>query len=314
VTGSDLGKRIEAIMTDPISLALTPVRKLLLAAAGLTVVAGPVLIGILNAPPSRAQSKTEAAAFEVASIRPADPDAPRAGLHITPGGGLNAINVNLTQLITFAYNIACGKNCDNFVSGGPAWIDSQRFDVHAKATQSDAPGSSLSALSAVEQSALRDQIRQRLRTLLAERFQLLARRATKEMAVFNLVVSRNGHKLRESAGGESGGIRGERGAMIAENSQLHILTINLAAMLGRPVLDKTGLTSRYDFRLEWAPDSNGGTGKAAGYVDGQPASSAGFGGPSIFTAIQEQLGLKLESTRGPVDIIVIDRLEKPSEN
>ncbi len=302
VTGADLKERIEAIMTARISNRLTFARKLLLAAAGAMAVAGPILVGILNA----AQSKPEALIFEVASIRPADPDARQVSFQLTPTGGVNAVNMGLKDLIRFAYNIPCGKNCDNFISGGPAWIGSQRFDILAKAPQGAEAGGALT-------SAQRDRVRQRLQALLAERFQLVIRRETKEMPAYALVVARNGHKLKERTdSGERGGLRGERGQMIAENVPIEHLVVNLAGMSGRPVVDRTGLRGRYDFTLEFAPETRVALKGPGGAVE--PAGAADPPGPSIFTALQEQLGLKLEATKAPVETIVIERVEKPTAN
>ena len=152
------------------SQKLTIARKLLLAAAGLAAVAGPVLLGILHTPQSRAQTKAEAVTFEVASIKPADPTSNRVSMSYTPDGGLNFMNVSLKQLIANAYNIVCGKACDERISGGPGWIDSARFDVLTKGPQLPAPG-----------HATREQIRQAAQALLAERFKLVIRRETKAM-------------------------------------------------------------------------------------------------------------------------------------
>jgi hypothetical protein len=144
VSGSDLKKRIEAIMTSRISHRLTPARKLLLWTAGLAALFGPFLIGLLYFPRGHAQSATEKLTFEVASIRPTDPErqssvAPsgavmiRVGLGPTPDGGLRASNVKLKTLIRYAYNLPChGENCDALISGGPAWVDRDPFDILAK--------------------------------------------------------------------------------------------------------------------------------------------------------------------------------------
>ncbi|MCI0748861.1 MAG: M56 family metallopeptidase, partial [Verrucomicrobia subdivision 3 bacterium] len=139
VTGADLKKRIEAIMTHRISHNLTLARKLLLATAATMAVTGPILIGIVNSPRGRAQSKSESLTFEVASIKPAGPDSRNVSFQLTPGGGLNITNLSLKQLIAFAYDIPCGGACDMYISGGPGWIDSQRFDILAKAPQTAEP-------------------------------------------------------------------------------------------------------------------------------------------------------------------------------
>lgn len=305
VTGADLKKRIEAIMTNRISQKLTPARKLLLAIAGMMAVAGPVLIGIMNAPHGRAQSKPGALAFEVASIKPADPDARGVRIQFTPGGGLSAMNVRPRQLIELAYDVQSFQ-----ISGGPGWLNSQGFDIIAKAPQSpEAPAKERQMT-----EAHREQFRQRVQALLGERFQLVIRRDTKEMPVYALVVAKNGPRLKESTG-EGTGIRAGRGEISGDKVAIAMLARILASRVGRPVLDRTGLKGNYDFKLEWTPDLGEGSAKAGGPLDkGEGASAADPSGPSIFTALQEQLGLKLESTKGPVEIIVIERAEKPTEN
>jgi len=131
VTGADLKRRIAAIMTGGISHSLSTTRKLLLAAAGATVFAGPIFVGILNAPRMRAQSAASDLSFEVASIRPSDPNARGVRIQFLPGGGLRAENARVRQLIEFAYHI------QNFqLSGGPGWITSEGFDILAKAPAS----------------------------------------------------------------------------------------------------------------------------------------------------------------------------------
>lgn len=315
VTGSHLKKRIEAIMTNRVLDKLTLARKLLLAAAGIAAVAGPILIGLMNAPESRAQAKAEALTFEVASIKPSDPDSRRMSFQLAPGGGLNAVNVGLKQLIAFAYEVPCGRNCDTFISGGPGWIDSLKFDILAKAPPSAEATADIRRMTMDQRKVFQQQLRQRVQALLAERFQLAIHRETKEVPVYALVVAKNGPKFKESLGEGSQMLRGGRGEMIAERVPLEMLAINLAGQLGRPVVDRTGLNGRYDFKLEWTPEPDMTGGKLGAETGGEkPASAPDISGPSIFTALQEQLGLKLESTRGPAEIIIIDRAEKPTAN
>ena len=311
VTGADLKRRIEAIMKDRISHNLTPGRKLLLATAGLAAVAGPILIGILHA-----QLKPEALTFEVATIKPGDPDAHRVMFQLTPGGGLNAVNVGLKELIAFAYDIPCGKSCDSRITGGPGWINSQKFDILAKAPQPTEGNTDIMRMTSDQRKVLQDRVRQRLQALLAERFQLAIRRDTKEMPVYALVVAKNGPKLKESTGDGPQMMRGGRGELMAERAPIQLLVMNLAGPLGRPVLDRTGLTGRYDFKLEYTPEPGGFGPKGPG-GPGEKAEGAAapdLAGPSIFTALQEQLGLKLESTKGGVEVLIIDRAEKPTAN
>jgi len=312
VSGADLKKRIGAIMTNRVGRRLTFARKLLLAAAGVAAVAAPILIGLLNASRVRAQSEPPGLAFEVASIKPSDPNANRVSLGFMPGGGLNVIGGNLRMLISFAYDIPCGKNCNGRILGGPAWIDSATFDIIAKAPPSASPPvTDLTQVSAAQRKVINDQVRARLRALLADRFQLAVRRETREMPVYELVVVKSGSKLKPSSRTDGNSTSsGGRGQLICENVTIPHFLVNLTGAAGRPVIDRTGLTGRYDFTLEYAPESLGGGGKGPG--DSSPP--ADISGPSIFTALQEQLGLKLETARGPVEVIVIERAEKPTEN
>lgn len=297
-------------MTGHISLKLNVARKLLLAVAATTAVAGPVLIGIVNAPHGRAQSKTEALTFEVASVKPADPDARNTSMQLVPGGGLKIVNAHLKGIIAFAYDV----HNNSQISGGPGWIESERFDILAKPPEAAESNTDVRQMTADQRKLLQERIRERLRALLAERFQLTIHRETKELPVYALVAAKNGPKLKESTGDGSQMLRGTRGELTAERVTMQMFVNNLSRSVGRPVLDKTGLKGTYDFKLEYAPDSGGAPGKGGPSEGPAPASSPELSGPSIFTALQAQLGLRLESQKGPVEIIVIDRVEKPSAN
>ena len=270
--------------------------------------------------------------FEVASIKPSAADARNVGIRMSPGGRYMASGVNAKMLIMQAYDVR-----DYQITGGPGWINSDRYDINAKA---EAP------------TLDRDQIRVLLQSLLAERFNLKVRRETKDLPIYWLVVAKDGPKLKKSenqpdlpnnvalpapkapgggdqavlyrsAGSTPGGaapkggmmMRMGRGQLSAQMSTLASLALSLASTLGRPVLDKTGLTGYYDFDLQWTPDETQSSGGMFG--EKMPADAALAGestGPSIFTAVQEQLGLKLESQKGPVEILVIERIDKPTEN
>jgi uncharacterized protein (TIGR03435 family) len=149
--------------------------------------------------------------------------------------------------------------------------------------------------------------RQRLQTLLADRFQLRLRRETKELPVYALVAGKNGPKLREAD--EQGAMSLGRGRITARKASMERLAENLGNQLGRTVVDRTGLEGNFAFELEWTPDP----GQPLDLLDPSPAP-ADPSGPSIFTALQEQLGLKLEPQKDPVEILIIDHVEKPSEN
>jgi bla regulator protein BlaR1 len=301
VTGADLKKRIEDIMTHRISHKLDLSKKAVLAAFGMAAVAGPLIFGLMNAPKIRAQEAAASAPteFEVASIKPGDPGSNRVQIGIAPGGRFTAANVTVSMLIQQAYNV---KNFQ--VTGGPGWVASDRFVINAKAEGAgQGPGA----------------IRPLLQKLLADRFQLVFHKETKEMPVYELVIGKGGSKLQETKESPGPQIRFGRGQINGQSMAMELLANQLANQLGRSVVDKTGLKGGYDVNLTWTPDpSQGGGGPfggpggpGGGGPDGAPPTEAG---PSLFTALQEQLGLKLESGKGPVEIMVLDKVQKPSEN
>jgi bla regulator protein blaR1 len=157
-----------------------------------------------------------------------------------------------------------------------------------------------------------------LRVLLEDRFQLRVRRETREMPVYALVVEKGGSKLTLHTGepplpGQA--IRQGRGMFSVKKGGLALLTAQLERQLARVVIDRTGLVGDYDYTLEWTPEPGQGGAESLGLPpQAEPIAPVDLKGPSIFTALQEQLGLKLESQKGPVEIIVIERVEKPSEN
>ena len=259
-----------------------------------------------------AQPAASPLTFEVASIRPSPADA-RGFINFLPGGGLRVLGIPLKTLITLAYNVQ-----DFQVSGGPGWINSDRFDINARGEASETTESApadLTKMTDEQRMANADQAKERLRNLLEERFRLALHRETKEQQVYALVVAKGGPKVQESE--EAGGrMRMGRGLLNSQGVDLGFLAITLSNQLGRTVIDKTGLTGKYDYELKWTPDP----GQPAAVPLSPPPPGLELppppdpNGPSIFTAVQEQLGLRLESQRAPVETLVIDRVERPSEN
>ena len=229
-------------------------------------------------------------------------------------------------LIAWAYAGISLPLQDNQLSGGPSWISSERYDIDAKLDDSQ-----VEALEKLppEQRILQNKLR--VQSLLADRFKLVVREETKEIPVYALVIAKNGPKLQETKPGDTypNGIKGpdgrpslaccgwETGQLKGQALPMATLVMMLSHQLGRTVLDQTGLKGKYDFALKWTPDQSsagdvhGADGVKPGAESAPPPDSSG---PSIFTAIQEQLGLKLESTKGPVESIVIEHIERPSEN
>jgi bla regulator protein blaR1 len=317
VTGSNLKKRIEEIMTQKLSHQLSAARKVLLAVAGFAAVAGPVAIGILHTPQSSAQEAAPAKPleFEVATVKPSSPDEQGTRIMIQPGGNLEVKNANLKQLITMAYDVR-----EFQVSGGPGWINSDRFDIQGKSEHvGEMPEPR--KMTDEQRTAMEKQFKERVRSLLSDRFQLLVRKETKEMPVYFLVVGKSGSKLQPAKdGGPEGprGVRMQRGVMSGMSAPVEMLANVLANFVGRPVIDKTGIEGKYDWKLEWTPDQGpsktGASGTGASGDKEAAANPPDISGPSVFTALQEQLGLKLESQKAPATMIVIDRVEKPSAN
>ena len=280
----------------------------------LSCVAAGVLSTLTNQGPARAQAAAGSPAFEVASVRPNKSGDGRVMLGVQPGGRFTATNVPLKMLLRQAYNVQ-----DFQVVGGPEWLGSDRFDVVAKAT---------------EEGINFETMRPLLRSLLADRFKLKAHNETRQLPIYALVKARNDGTLGPSmkpssadcaavAGGRRGGgpppaspppgqpadcsfIIGI-GKMSVGGMPVEQLARALSPMVGRVVLDKTGLTGNYTYELTYSPEQLGGQPLLNGGVPaGDPSS------PSIFTALQEQLGLKLDSDKGPVEVLVVDSAEQPT--
>ena len=275
-------------------------------------------LALLTAVGLAGQTGTAPLSFEVASIKPSGPDDHRTMIQMQPGGGLRTTGSTLKMLLTLAYDVR-----EFQISGGPGWINTDRYDIMAKSASSpasDNPPDDPRKMTEEQRKTLADQMRERLRAMLADRFQLALHRETKEQSVYALVVAKGGSKLQESDAKEGTGPRGMmrmgRGQISGQAIQLEMVTRMLSSQLGRPVIDRTGLKGNFDVKLEWTPDP----GQSGGPFGGGPPPGADAppppdpNGPSLFTALQEQLGLRLESQKGPVEMLVIDKVEKPSEN
>lgn len=274
-------------------------------------------LAVLTAVGLCGQSGTKPLTFEVASIKPSGADFHRVMIQIQPGGGLRTSGTTLKMLLSQAYDVR-----EFQISGGPGWINTERYDIMAKAEDAAVSDNAddLRKMTDEQRRTVGEQMRERLRALLAERFQLTIHRETKEQSVYALVVAKGGPKLQQSEAKEGTGPRGMmrmgRGEFSGQGVALQMLTQSLSSQLGRPVIDQTGLKGNFDFKLEWTPDpgqSGGGPfgGAPPPGADAPPPPDPN--GPSVFTAVQEQLGLRLESQKGPVEMLVIDRVEKPSE-
>jgi len=237
-----------------------------------------------NSPTPRSASP----AYDVISIRPSRA-AGYTAWRPRPDGVL-ITNIELWQLVYGAFDV----RLDDQVKGLPGWAHSDQFDIQAKMGEE--------AFAALQKLPPKDQAQERqelMRALLSDRFKLRLHHETKERPIYELVKAQGGCKLKESPPGEPQRMMAGRGRVITHATPLISLVANLPDATGRLVVDETGLTGNYDITLKWTPDDQRGADDA---------------GPSIFTALEEQLGLKLVPARGPVNTLVIDHVERPSPN
>lgn len=224
-------------------------------------------------------------AFEVASVKLHPGEITFSADPAIRGSRVVAAALTLVDLLTYAYDARYEQ-----ISGAPAWASKDHYDINAKVA-GDGPVS-------------KEQARGMMQALLAERFSLQIHREKKEMPVYALVVAKGGHKMKESAPDAKGGnyTTGSSRGMVMEAARgtMQRLAEQLSHSAGRPVVDRTGLAGYWAYRFEWNP------------VAGAPDAPADA--PSMFTAIQEQLGLKLEPSKAPFDMLVVDRAERPAEN
>jgi uncharacterized protein (TIGR03435 family) len=261
------------------------------------IVVGYVLI--LGSGPAWAQAAAPPPAFEVAAIKPSDPTETMA-IHRS-GYRLATSATSLEFLITWAYDIHSDR-----LYGKPKWLDSVRYDIVA-----NAPERAQAAARVPGQPTL---LQQMMQTLLADRFKLAVHRETRELPMYALVVAKGGPRVRLAEApatmGQNPFSMPGRGRLIGSQVSAAMLAKALSSQLSRSVEDETALKGVFDFTLEWEPDT-----QSSG-VDAEPAPSTNVRtGASLFTALQEQLGLKLEPRKGSVEVLVIDHVESaPTEN
>ncbi len=243
-------------------------------------------------PPMAADSNPS---FEVATIKPTKPDEQRK-LFGVRGNHFTTINTSLTDLITFAYGVQQKE-----VVGQPEWMDKDKWDIEA---QPDVPG-----------APNRQQVTTMVQKLLADRFQLKFHKDSKELSAYVLTVTKTGNKMTSGSTDPNqlpGLFFRELGVLTVQNATMQDFTgLMQTAVLDRPVVDQTELKGRWNFLLKWTPDESqfGGMG-----IKVPPPSDAADAPPPLFTAIQEQIGLKLEAGKAQVPVLVIDKAEKPSAN
>ncbi len=308
VTGADLKQRMVHIMSDRMLHKLDFAKKLLLTAAAFLALAVPITFGLFHATPSQAQPQSDsistvAPTFESVSIK----RSPDTGgkfyakmMFSLQDGSFTASGVTLQRLIQMAYRVQ-----DTQISG-PAELNTMKFDIDAKLNR----GAADALLK--QQKSFDDQLA--LKTLLAQRFKLALHPEARNLPVYHLVVVDGGSKMQETKSGLF--IHLERGELDSQGIPIHILTEQLSQILGQTVLDSTGLGGNYAFTLRWTPDAaEDARFRAAEAAMGAKApGSPDPHGPPLATALEEQLGLKLESNTEPVQVLVVDHVEMPSAN
>lgn len=234
-----------------------------------------------------AQAQTRPPAFEVATIKPAATSSDgHTHINYPPNDRFSATNITLLSLMQWAYGMP-----EKQILNGPAWLASSRFDIQAEADIGD----KMKSLTSEQGNELK---RLMVQSLLVERFQLKLHSETRILPAYDLVLIKGGSKLQPSeTSGKSIGVG--RTHFTGEGLGMTSIAEELSKITGRVVVDKTGLTGRYDFKLLWSAYD-------AEATDGDP--------PTLFTAIQEQLGLKLESAKEPVPVLIIDHVDQPTPN
>jgi bla regulator protein BlaR1 len=338
ITGSDLKERIVRIMSNRMARKLHVGHKSLLCATGIVALGMPLLLGITRAPEVLAEVEEQAAAvklpkFEVVSIKPYTAGAMMTGIRFTPDG-VNITGMPLYMMVREAFGLSNDR-----ILNEPNWVKSDRYDIAAKVDAADV--SELEKLEPEQRWAM-------MLPVLEDRCGLKFHHETKTLEVYALVAAKGGPKLKlsETAADvppmktpgqstaapptprSSDGVSDKKMGQFFMRASTEGMSMNahgvpiaglirlLSMQLGSTVVDKTGLPGKYDFTLSWAPDQAPGgmmQGPGGGSAQEKPAS-ADTTGPSLVTALQEQLGLKLVARKEPVDVIVIDHIQQPSPN
>lgn len=237
-----------------------------------------------------AATTAKAPSYEIVSIRPSDPNNREVGWRSLPDG-LNYINLPLQPLIKDVY----GLDMDSQISGLPGWVNSERYDVQARVDADTAIA--WKKLSEKEISALQ---RPMIQSLLADRCHLRVHLETRDFSVYDLVIAKGGLKIKEAPADKKTDASIQDDSLTGSAAPFEFLVTNLPSWSGRMVIDKTGLAGkRFAMQLRWTSDDR---------------RTATDDGPSIFTALQEQLGLKLVPSQAPMKVAVIVHIERPSPN
>ena len=316
VTGSNLKKRIQAIVAGRIAGDLTFAKKLALALAAMAALVVPIAVGVISAPGMRAQSQLAAQKLETASIKPCDAFS-RGPRDVTPGI-FQSQCTTVQHLIQQAYGLFANGKMDpsSFVTvtGGPAWASSDLYQIDAKVKEPQGRATMNGPM---------------LQALLEDRFKLKLHRETREIPVYALTVAEGGPKLQPFEGSctprdfdkppsdaDCGTARGYGNGFHMKAARLADLCTGFSVLLDRPVIDETGIAGRFNMDLDFSPEDPG--------LLNRPRSLAALSDPSVpapppvpFSAAEtamKKLGLNLGPTKGPGEFLVIDHIEKPSAN
>jgi uncharacterized protein (TIGR03435 family) len=238
-----------------------------------------------------------APAFDVAAIHPhiSEPHEHNSIWSSPSDGQFNAANISALALINWAYEIP-----ETRILGAPDWVNSAHFNIEAKADP--AVDQQLHGLTSEAGRKLKEKM---VQSLLADRFKLVAHAETRELPVYDLVVAKGGPKLGATQSDGTTINTGYGRIEVQSSNSVAVFAEELSKVAGRDVVDKTGVAGRYDLKLRFTPD------QGPAMLNGQPIPEPP---PDLFTALQEQLGLKLEPAKGPVQVLVIDQIELPSAN
>jgi uncharacterized protein (TIGR03435 family) len=276
---SELGNRIEALLRR--GRAFSPRVSAAGVATGAVVLSGMVLASAIVPQWIAFAQPAPRLAFEVASVKPSGPN-DQFLYRLLPGGRYIANGQTLRLLVANAYAVPLYRVADL-----PGWGDADKFNIEAKVGIPLKPWPDSN-----------EQLNEMLRSLLQERFKLAVHWETRQETIYNLVTAKGGFKLKPAAEGASAGFEMDSGRIHSMAVPLSYLAGSLSTVLNRTVLDKTGLAGKFDYTVFYAPD-------------GAPADDDR---PSLYTALEQQLGLRLESAKGPVEFLVIDHAEKPDAN
>jgi len=314
VTGADLKKRMVQIMTDRVVRKLNFARKLLLWMAACLAIALPIALGLFNVTPTRAESpRSSVPKFASVFIKPHPAENQGFMMQkmmmapVRDGGGFTARGISLHSLLRGAYMVQ-----DTQIVGEPDWAKSEKYDIDAKADPSVAEQTRNLG---DQQDRLRAQ--QMLQQLVTDYFKVSLHQEVQDQTVYELVVGEGGSRLQRAPESKKMAMmRMGIGELNSEGTPLDLLVAQLSQRLGRTVVDKTGLKGNYVFNLHWTPDADeqariraAAPGLPEPGVD-KPSAS----GPPLMTAVEEQLGLKLQPTTERVPVLIIDHAEQPAQN